>query len=119
MDPRRLTEVDFDRIAESNDIHLVQALRETVRSLEAEDAPSGPEVDRLRNAVAGLMGEITIDDPDAGRRGDAGDRHGRFYLDDQERVDRARAALMAYGDRPTEETAALAADAIADLHDHH
>lgn len=119
MDPRRLTEVDFDRIADSNDLHLVQALRVTARQLDAEDAPSGEHTDRLRTVVAGLLDEITSTTRDAGRGEQAGDRFGRFYTDDQDRVDRARAALMAYGDQPTEATAATAADVITDLHDHH
>lgn len=119
MDPRRLTEVEFDRIAESNDLHLIQAIRETVRQLESDDAPGGRETDRLRGILAGLLDDITTTSPDPGRPEQAGDRQERFYLDDQARVDRARAALMAYGDRPTEEHAAKAADAVADLHAHH
>lgn len=119
MDPRRLTEVDFDRIADSNDIHLVQALRATARQLDAEDAPAGEETDRLRSVVAGLLDDITSTTEGPGRAEQAGDRFERFYTDDQERVDQARAALMAYGDRPTEETARMAADAVAELHEHH
>lgn len=119
MDPRRLTEVDFDRIADSNDLHLVQALRVTARQLDADDAPSGKETDRLRSVVAGLLDDVTSTTKGPGRAEQTGDRFERFYTDDQERVDRARAALMAYGDRPTEETAAMAADAVTDLHDHH
>lgn len=119
MDPRRLTEVDFDRIADSNDLHLVQALRVTAENLDRDDAPRDGEVNRLRDEVGALLDEITETTNDPGRPEQSGDRFERFYVDDQDRVDRARAALMAYGDRPNETTAAAAADAIADLHEHH
>lgn len=119
MDPRRLTEVDFDRIADSNDLHLVQALRETASTLDRDGTPEGGAFDRLRDVVAGLLGDISSSSGDAGRDEAQGDRFERFYTDDQARVDSTRAALMAFADRPTEETAAMAADTVAELHRHH
>lgn len=113
----RLTDGPFDRMADSDDIHLVQALRRTAERLGDAPQEGEPEgADRLRSAVRGLLDDTTSRSARRpGRPEEVGDRFERFYDLDQGLVDRARAALMAYHDRPDAETAGYAADAVEEL----
>lgn len=112
-----LTDGPFDRMADSEDIHLVQALRRTADSLGETSAEGEPEgADRLRGAIHDLLADISSGSARRpGRPEEIGDRFERFYALDQGLVDRTRAALMAYHDRPTEETAGYAADAVEEI----
>lgn len=106
----------MDRIADSEDLHLLQALRRTADALgdsPGEDEPEG--TDRLRAAVRGLVDDVGTHRETAARSEAMGEEHERFYAVDQTLVDRTRAALMAFHDRPTAETARLAAEQVEEL----
>jgi hypothetical protein len=106
----------MDRIARSEDLHLLQALRRTAASLGERPAEDEPEhTDRLRTAVRGLVDDVGNDRRTPANSEAIGEEHERFYNVDQELVDRTRAALMAYHDRPTPETARLAAEQVEAL----
>lgn len=106
----------MDRIAGSEDLHLLQALRRTADALgesPTDDEPDG--ADRLRSAVRGLLDDVGAERRTPARSEAMGEEHERFYNVDQALVDRTRAALMAYHDRPTAENARLAAEQVEEL----
>lgn len=106
----------MDRIARSEDLHLLQALRRTAASLGDRPADGEPDsADRLRHAVRGLIDDVGEDRRTPARSEAMGEAHERFYNVDQQLVDRVRAALMAYHDRATEDNARLAAEAVEEL----
>ena len=113
---RPLTDGPMDRMADSEDLHLVQALRRTAEGLGDEPRDDEPEgTDRLRRATRDLFDDIGADRTTPARSERLGEEHERFYAVDQELVDATRAALMAYHDRPTPETARLAAEHVERL----
>lgn len=113
MPALRLTELDFDRYADADDLHLLQSLRVVAQRLDGRDDLSREE-QRLASELTSLLGSTADDVDEPGPGEDLGNRHGRFP-ERPDAVDRARAAMMAYGDWPDATTAGQAADALAAL----
>jgi hypothetical protein len=108
-------DVPFAEIASTPDLHLVQALERTAAGMpEPPERLDDPATRRLRDEVTGLLDEVSVHLPDQpGRSEPPADRIERLTGVDDRVLDTARAALMAFHDRPDPTTAGAAADAVA------
>lgn len=98
------------------DLDLVQSLHQT--KLMLADREDGERFDELAAAVDAVLSQYQIDtrSQEAAYREEGADLIDRTKPDGPAERDRARAALMAFADQPTDDNAEHARAALDDLH---